>query len=68
MIITAECDPLRDEGAAYARRLHESDVPAEYICYPGMIHGFFSMTNISNQSRNAVADVAAKLIAVAAEI
>ena len=52
MIITAECDPLRDEGAAYARRLQESGTPAEYICYPGMIHGFFSMTNISNQSRN----------------
>ena len=37
LIITAECDPLRDEGNAYARRLN-----AEVHEYAGMPHGFFS--------------------------
>lgn len=46
MIITAEYDPLRDGGAAYAKKLQEQGVAVEYMCYEGMIHGFMSMPQI----------------------
>ncbi len=64
MIITAQYDPLRSEGEAYAIRLQNANVPTDYICYPGMIHGFFSMTDILGQSIHAVNKSAEKLISI----
>jgi acetyl esterase len=40
---TAEFDPLRDEGQAYAERLREAGVRTIYRCHPGMIHLFYGM-------------------------
>ena len=38
LIITAQFDPIRDEGSAYAERLRAAGVPVTYSCREGMIH------------------------------
>jgi acetyl esterase len=60
-VVTAEYDPLRDEGRAYAERLRQAGVTVEAKNYDGMIHGFFQMPAVLAQGRQAVLDVAARL-------
>lgn len=43
LILTAEFDPLRDEGAAYARQLESAGVKVHYHCAPGLLHDFMAM-------------------------
>ena len=56
-VITAEYDPLRDEGEAYAARLRQAGVSVTSTCYPGMIHGFVDMHAIMDQGKRAVDEV-----------
>jgi acetyl esterase len=60
-VITAECDPLCDEGKAYAARLVEAGVPTTYVEYPGMVHGFTSMAMSVPVGRTAIDDMGAAL-------
>ncbi len=61
LIITAGCDPLRDEGEAYAARLRDTGVAVTLTQYPGMFHGFLRMTRILGQAQVALDEVAAAL-------
>lgn len=56
LVITAQFDPLLDEGKAYADKLIACGVPVTYREHAGQIHGFFSMTAISAAAREAIAD------------
>ncbi len=58
-VITAEFDPLRDEGEALAARLQRDGVATTHVRYDGMIHGFFSMTEAIDAAKRAVAEAAA---------
>jgi acetyl esterase len=55
-VITAECDPLRDDGEAYADRLRELGVAARYKRYPGMFHGFMSFPGVLPEAAEAFED------------
>jgi len=60
-IVTAECDPLRDEGEAYAERLKDAGTHVTVSRYAGTIHGFFTMSAFLQAGRRAHAEVAGVL-------
>lgn len=60
-VITADIDPLRSEGEAYAQRLQHAGVAVDYRNYEGVTHGFFGMGAVVDVAQQAVAQVAAGL-------
>ena len=54
VVLTAEHDPLRDEGEAYARRLAWAGVPVDHRRFDGQMHGFFTMVNVLPGSAAAI--------------
>jgi len=54
MIITGECDPLRDQGEAYADKLRSAGVAVVLKRYDGMIHPFVSLAGIVDGGRDAI--------------
>jgi acetyl esterase len=61
LVITAEYDPLRDEGEAYARRMAAAGVPVTASRYDGVIHGFFSFSDFMEKGKSAVEEAATAL-------
>ena len=61
LVLTAEFDPLRDEGDAYAQRLASLGVPTSHVRFGGMFHGFFSLADFVDDGRAANALAAAAL-------
>nr|MDQ2997495.1 alpha/beta hydrolase [Chloroflexota bacterium] len=60
-VITAEVDPLRDEGEAYAERLKAAGIPATLTRYMGVTHEFFSMAGVIDKAKQAVMEAAGGL-------
>jgi len=60
-IHTAEFDPVRDEGRAYADRLAQAGVEVSYTCHPGMTHLFYGMTSVVPYARNAMKHIGAEI-------
>jgi acetyl esterase len=60
-VITGECDPLRDQGEAYADKMRSAGVSVVLKRYEGMIHPFLSLAGIVDEGRVAIEDSAAAL-------
>ncbi len=59
LVSTAEFDPLRDEGEAYAGKLKRAEVVVEYYRYGGVFHGFLLMSKIIPEAARLIAAQAA---------
>ncbi|GGF51888.1 acetylhydrolase [Marmoricola endophyticus] len=60
VVATAEMDPLRDEGEAYAAALADAGVPVDAKRYDGQIHGFVNFDFLAESSRAAIMDLLAR--------
>jgi acetyl esterase len=61
LVITAEYDPLCDEGEAYGARLKAAGIPTVCTRYDGMIHGFFGMWGALDKGKRAIHEASAAL-------
>jgi acetyl esterase len=60
-VITAEFDPLRDEGEAYAKRLSALGVAVSHVRWSSQFHGFVSLADFLDDGKAALAASAAAL-------
>ncbi|MDB5941500.1 MAG: alpha/beta hydrolase fold-containing protein [Ramlibacter sp.] len=60
-VLTAGCDPLRDEGLQYAQALTEAGNRASLVCFERQIHGFVTMGKVIDEANTAVALCASQL-------
>jgi acetyl esterase len=57
LVITAQVDPLRDEGKEYARKLRAAGIDVVYLEYEGMIHAFMNFYPFLDSARDAIEEV-----------
>ena len=60
VVVTAEFDPLRDEGEAYGEALKSAGVHVDVTRYDGLIHGFFDMGTVSPAAQAAIDESCAR--------
>lgn len=60
-IVTAQYDPLSDEGKAYGDLLKAAGVEVSYRCYEGLMHNFILQSGVVTAAKNAVDDMASAL-------
>jgi len=58
LVLTAEFDPLRDEGQAYADALVAAGGEAEHVLYEGQVHTFFTQVGFMEASSDAISRIA----------
>jgi acetyl esterase len=61
LIITADHDPLRDEGNEYASKLKAAKIVVDHTCWPGMVHGLASMAGVLDAGKALIDQVGAAL-------
>jgi acetyl esterase len=61
LVITAEFDPLRDEGIAYAQKLQQAGVKVKHSDYLGMIHGFFTLGHVLARTKDVQSEINGEL-------
>jgi len=61
IIHTAEFDPLRDEGDAYAAELASAGIRVDHTCHPGMPHNFHALGGVLPQGREVLRQIGAQL-------
>ena len=61
IVITAEYDPLRDDGLFYVEALRAAGVPLSHHHYDDVVHAFFSLVNLLERGDEAVARVGGEI-------
>ena len=61
VVVTAEYDPLRDEGEAYAAKLRDAGVDVDHHRVAGMLHGFLRMPGVVERANETIDHVAARV-------
>lgn len=61
LIVTAQYDPICDDGKAYAERLRSAGVETTYRCYAGQVHGFFVWGGVVDDCRRVIDDLVAAI-------
>jgi acetyl esterase len=67
VVVTAEFDPLVDEGDAYAEALRDAGVAVRHRRFPGLIHGFYGMGGLAPAAQAAIEATCAELVSLLEE-
>lgn len=61
LVLTAECDPLADQGTAYVAKLAAEGVAVRHVSYAGMVHGFATMFSLFAEARAVLDEIATEM-------